>query len=168
MILWRDIRGFKGLYKISSDGVIISYKRSGSKGRELKPGNRRGYKSVTLCKGNIRKPCNVHRLVAQTFLLKIKGLDVVNHIDGNKLNNNVTNLEWVTRKQNQDHAIKILKKDNKGHKNGNSKLTKREVEFIRYIKKIYPSIKGKDVSDFYNMADISIFDIWNGKKWKDI
>lgn len=166
MILWKDIRGFKGLYKISTTGIIISYKRSGSKGRQLKPGHRRGYESVTLCKGNIRKPCNVHRLVAQTFLKKIKGHSVVNHKDGNKLNNNLENLEWVTRKQNNDHSINILKKDNKGQKNGNSKLTKREVDFIRYIKTVIPAIKGKDIAKFYNMTDSSIFDIWNKKRWK--
>ncbi len=163
---WKDIPGFKGLYQASNTGLIKSFKRSGSAGRILKPGIRRGYQSVTLCKGNKKFPSNVHRLIAFTFLSKVKDNNVVNHKDGNKLNNNYENLEWVTRKQNQDHAYIVLGENNKGEKNGRSKLTKREVEFIRYIKKICPKLKGKQVSDFYKMADVSIFDIWNNKKWK--
>ena len=167
-IAWVTVKGFKGLYEVSNTGLIKSFKRSGAKGSILKPGDRRGYKSVTLCKGNIKKPLNVHRVVAKAFLLKPKGCNVVNHKDGNKLNNNIENLEWTTKRKNIDHAINILGKDNKGEKNGNSKLTEREVKFLRWIKEKFPILKASEVSKFYQMSDVNICDIWNRKKWKNI
>lgn len=166
-VIWKDIKGFKNLYKISNTGLIKSYKRSGSKGKILKPGNRRGYESVTLCKENIRKPCSVHRLVALNFIKKVKGKNYVNHKDGNKLNNKVSNLEWVTNKQNIEHSINKIGNTSIGEKNHNSKLKKREVNFIRYIKNKFPKIKSKDISNFYNVTTTCINELLRNKTWKE-
>lgn len=165
-VIWKDIKGFEKLYQISNSGLIQSYKRTGSKDKILSPGKRRGYKSVTLCKENIRKPCNVHRLVALTFIKKIKGKDYVNHKDGNKLNNNVSNLEWVTHKNNLEHSRIVLGKYGKGQKNNNSKLTQREVDFIRWIKNRCPQIKPIEISRFYKVTNTCINELLRKKTWK--
>lgn len=74
----------------------------------LKPGiNTKGYLQVQLCKDEKRKLFLVHRIVAEHFIPRLnEEQDVINHIDGNKQNNNVENLEWCTQEQNVQHAIK--------------------------------------------------------------
>ena len=73
--------------------------------------NRWGYNFVGISNRNGRKSKIVHRLVAETFIPNVNGLREVNHIDGNKQNNRVENLEWCTRSQNLKHAYKLgLKK----------------------------------------------------------
>lgn len=99
--IWKIIDNTQEEYAISNLGNVRSYKHK--KCKILKPCiNSRGYYTV----GINGKSYNVHSLVAKTFkpLPYIKGL-VINHIDGNKLNNNVNNLEWVTPKYNINHAI---------------------------------------------------------------
>ena len=93
-------------YIITSDGRVINRKR----GTELKQQlNSKGYARVFLWYGNGDKPIAVHRLVATHFLRKRHGRDEVNHIDGNKLNNDVSNLEWCTRLENVQHFHKNLR-----------------------------------------------------------
>lgn len=74
----------------------------------LKPGiNTKGYLQVQLCKDEKRKLFLVHRIVAEHFIPRLnEEQDVINHIDGNKQNNNVENLEWCTQEQNVQYAIK--------------------------------------------------------------
>lgn len=116
--VWKDINQFEGLYQISNFGVVKSINRyllsknnqkRFYKGKKLKQGtDRYGYKYVVLNKKNVGFYRRVHRLVASSFLTKKTSLhNEVNHIDGNKLNNSITNLEWVTRIENIRHSIKI-------------------------------------------------------------
>lgn len=101
--MYKDIKGFKGLYKISDDGKVFSVKRN----KILKPKiNKDGYLEVCLFNGydNSRYYKRIHRLVAETFLEKNNDLNVVNHLDCNKLNNNVNNLEWTTISGNTKHC----------------------------------------------------------------
>lgn len=113
---WRDIVGYEGMYSVSSDGRIWSYPRHVSR-RSGRPNLMRGqllkifkdasgYCSVSLTDSlHVHKSYLVHRLVAQAFLPNPDNKPEVNHIDGNKSNNNVQNLEWATRIENQHHAI---------------------------------------------------------------
>lgn len=100
-------------YFITNCGRVFSTKRSLI---ELKPAkNLSGYTFVVLCKKGEKKNYTLHRLVAENFVLgRASGLQV-NHIDGNKTNNNFANLEWVTAKENTKHAIKagLMKKQKK-------------------------------------------------------
>lgn len=109
----KDIKGYEGLYQISSDGKVYSkdryvkgrYSKRLIKGKALKTYlDKSGYERVDLYKNNHVSKCKVHRLVLITFDKERKDLDV-NHIDGNKLNNSIDNLEWCTRKENIHHAV---------------------------------------------------------------
>lgn len=94
---WKDIKGYEGLYQVSDQGNV-----KGPKGYILKPQARRhGYLAVYLYKdGCPRGHESIHRLVAEAFLPKPEGATEVNHIDEDKQNNRVSNLEWVTHSEN--------------------------------------------------------------------
>ena len=117
--IWKDIEGYEGFYKISNFGRVKSLKRKDTKGRTvreriLKPCIVDGYYSVTLYK-DIRKIFKIHRLIAMAFIPNIENKPFINHIDGNKKNNSIDNLEWVTNQENIKHAFKIgLIKGRKG------------------------------------------------------
>lgn len=104
--IWKDVVGYEGLYKISNLGNIISARRNYNKGcKYLTPFENNGYDRVTLVVNYKRKNYLVHRLVAEAFIPNVEQKEVVNHIDGNKKNNTVDNLEWVTKQENTFHAI---------------------------------------------------------------
>ena len=93
----RDIPGYEGLYAATEDGRIWSYKSK----KFLKPSKHQNdYLFVVLYKDGVRKTCSVHRLVAETYLPNPAGLPEVNHIDEDKSNNALSNLEWCTREYN--------------------------------------------------------------------
>ena len=102
--------------KVSDDGKIYtldhSYLRKNGrldnrKGKQLRPSiDKYGYERVVLTKDGIRKTYSVHKLVALAFIPNPENKTTINHIDGNKRNNNVLNLEWATEKENQNHKWK--------------------------------------------------------------
>ena len=101
-------------YRIREDGIIEScYKFKTSiptdAWREVKPIYDKGcgYLIVTLCHEGIRKNKRVHRLLGEAFIPNPQNKAHINHIDGNKLNNCITNLEWNTPTENTNHAIKL-------------------------------------------------------------
>ncbi|MGT2716596.1 NUMOD4 domain-containing protein [Streptococcus respiraculi] len=103
---WKSVRGYEGLYEVSSDGRVKNSKT----GRILTPRvNNSGYVRISLYKKEGCKEFLVHRLVAETFIPAVNGKEIVNHIDENKLNNNVENLEWVTSQENVQHSIERLR-----------------------------------------------------------
>lgn len=105
--IWKYIKGYEGLYQVSNLGRIKSLKRNTTKGRILKPLlQNNGYYSVTLCKKGIKKVKSIHRLVCLEFLNNDFNFPQVNHKDGNKLNNNINNLEWCSAKYNTIHSLK--------------------------------------------------------------
>ena len=108
---WRDIKGYEGLYQISNKGRVKTLGNNKTrKEKILSPRKRNGYFSVRLCKkGEKPKEFNIHRLVAQAFLLNPYNLPVVNHKDENKLNNNVENLEWCTQAYNVNYSYNNCK-----------------------------------------------------------
>lgn len=103
--LFRDIVGYEGIYQISNLGNVKSFKRV-SKGELLKPVYRKGYATVTLSKNGISKIHSIHRLIATAFIPNPDNLPIINHIDGNKTNNDLSNLEWCTQLENMRHAFK--------------------------------------------------------------
>lgn len=106
MEIWKDIEGFEGIYQISTKGRLKSFKAV-KDGQVLSNKNSKGdYLSVVLQYKGIKKHARIHRLVAEAFIPNPDNKPEVNHIDGNKQNNCVENLEWVTRLENARHAIK--------------------------------------------------------------
>lgn len=105
--MWKDIKGYEGLYQVSDKGQVRRFYKDRYP-KMLKNRPSANYYTVSLSNKCAKKTFAVHRLVAETFLDKPEGATEVNHKDGNKLNNRVENLEWVTQKENQQHAIKTL------------------------------------------------------------
>ena len=105
---WKDISGYEGIYQVSNKGRIKSLERKvwnyTKPERILKPNSKpNGYLQVNLSNGGEARHAYVHRLVAQTFLPNPCGLPEVNHIDFDKTNNCVGNLEWVSDEENKRH-----------------------------------------------------------------
>lgn len=106
METWKDINDYEGLYRVSSEGNVFSIRSNKvlKQGKTSKASNGSYYFKVDLCKNGKQESALIHRLVAQAFILNPENKPQVNHIDGNKLNNSVENLEWCTREENQQHA----------------------------------------------------------------
>ena len=160
---WQDIIGYEGLYKINKYGEIKSLERKvkSSNGYRKKKSmilkqtdNHRGYKTVCLCKKGRCKQFFVHRLVAINFIREPLEKEVVNHIDGDKLNNHYMNLEWCYQKDNNQHAI-----DNKlwTAYGVNHYLSKFSEEDVGEIKNKYKcGYTYREISKIYNVHEATI------------
>ena len=124
-----NIKGYEGLYEVSENGKIYSLGNGNStcpkysEKRELKPRlKNNGYLEIKLFKNGLRKYYSVHRIVALQFINNHSEKKQVNHIDANKKNNNVLNLEWATAKENIKHSFDLgLQVNKKGFENKCSK-----------------------------------------------
>ena len=103
LIEWADVSGYEGLYSVSTEGQVYTHKYK----KFLKPRSKRGYLNVSLSKNKKRKEFRVHRLVAIAFISNSENKEQVNHIDGDKNNNKVNNLEWVTQSENITHSYNL-------------------------------------------------------------
>ena len=105
--IWQDIAGYEGLYKVSNLGRVksLNYRRTG-KEHLLNKTLSKGYWRVLLSKNCISKKFSVHRLVSQAFIENPENLPQVNHIDENKLNNRVENLEWCSAEYNNKYGTR--------------------------------------------------------------
>ena len=158
--IWKDIKGYEGLYQISSFGNVKSLDRyiinkNGDKqyfpGKYLTQGIGDSYLKVTLSKNNKQRTFRVHILVARTFIPNPENKPEVNHIDGNKKNNKVNNLEWNTRSENELHAYRngLAKPSNK-QKQAVAKYAKEN-----YSKKVVQySLNGEFIKEWNSMHDV--------------
>lgn len=164
--VWKPVVNFEDLYEVSNLGRVRS-----KRGVKRPYTNRFGYSQMTLYKNSKGYPKKVHRLVAESFLENPLQKPEVNHIDGNKLNNCVSNLEWVSSSENKIHAQKngLCKKPPTkfGENNEASKLTEVQVNQIRseYQK---GSHKNSSISlgKKYGVSYRTILYIVNGEHWK--
>ena len=114
---WKPVVGYEGFYEVSDTGKIKTLGRTiqqkDGRTRTIKSKvmkdrtNNRGYHIISLNTGNSKKDHLVHRLVAMAFLPNPDNLEQVNHIDGNKDNNSVSNLEWCDQTHNMKEAYKL-------------------------------------------------------------
>lgn len=100
--IWKDIEGYEGLYQVSNLGKVKGLRKN----IILSPSNGE-YKKVILCNKGERITKPIHRLVAEAFLDNPYNKSQVNHINGDKLDNRLDNLEWVTQSENTVHAYKM-------------------------------------------------------------
>lgn len=108
MLKIKDIKEFKD-YTIDTEGNVYSKRKHKYLKQTI---NKYGYCKVTLQKEKYKKMYSIHRLVAEAFIPNYNKLPQVNHIDGNKQNNHVTNLEWCTAKHNMNEAVRTGLFDN--------------------------------------------------------
>lgn len=157
--IWRDIPNYEGLYQVSDLGRIKSLpkKRSGKFDNSeliLKSINKDGYIVVNLWKNKKKKTLRVHRLVAKSFIPNPKNLKIINHIDGNRSNNSVNNLEWCTYSRNTQHAYDI----------GLNKHTKNIIQYDLQNKFIKKWGKIKEASLKLQINDAHIIDCCKGRR----
>ena len=156
---WEFVQDFEN-YLISTLGNV---KTVNGKPKKIVYDNK-GYGRVELWKNNKGRKFRIHRLVAEAFIPNPLGKEQVNHIDGNKKNNCVSNLEWVTPKENIRHAIENnLSSIKYGSKNLSSKLNEDDVLYIRENAGINKSVR--ELSEIYNVSTTTIYNIINYKKW---
>lgn len=140
-------------YEVTKDGMIINRHT----GKAIKPQiNGKGYGRVAI--GG--KLMFVHRLVAEKYIPNPENKPQVNHKDGNKLNNSVDNLEWVTNQQNRDHAVKEGLHYS-GEKCPWSKLNKKQVDFIR----THTEFTSTELAPLFGVTPRTIRDVREGRSW---
>lgn len=167
--IWKDIKGYKGLYKISNHGRIWSISRTDSMGRHkggisLKLRSYGSYQKVCLNKDGVKITYNVHRLVAEHFVSNPENKPQVNHINGIKTDNRVENLEWVNPKENMNHAKSNgLLHDFKKDTHHSSNLCKQDIINIRNSDKL-----GVELAKDYNVHPSTIYRIKGKKRWSHI
>ena len=121
--IWKDISGYEGVYQVSNLGNVRSLDRLDGRGRNIQGVllkqviSTNDYLKVTLYKNGKSKTKTVHRLVAEAFIPNTENKPQVNHIDEDKLNNIVYNLDWMTNIENTNHGTGIERATfNKSHK----------------------------------------------------
>ena len=161
---WKDIEGYEGLYQVSNLGRVKStsrycydtkrkhYRKLSEKILKQAILNPKYY-VVSLTKNGKQRTYRVHRLVAKAFLPNPNNYPIINHIDCNKLNNNVNNLEWCTHKHNSQEAIKNNPSISKGLKRWNNKFGREH----NRSKKVYQIDKDTNeiIQMFYGISEAS-------------
>lgn len=103
--IYKWVNGYESLYQISNYGNVKSFIIYPN-GKLLKPClDSKNYLYVVFYKDKKGKTQRIHRLIALAFLPKVEGKEIINHIDGDRVNNAITNLEWCTHKENMVHAV---------------------------------------------------------------
>lgn len=172
---WRDVKGYEGYYQVSNFGRVMGLPRKINRrvhGRLLqqsihtrifKPiAHTNGYHQVILSKNGDKRHFFVHRLVAQAFITQpLESLEV-NHINGDKKDNTINNLEWVTHKENSEHAgfNKLMPI---GSRNGMTVLKPCQVMYIRYSSSSYTSLV-----QMFNVSRSLISQIKLRRIWKHV
>lgn len=162
--IWKNVCGYEDDYEVSSFGNVRR------KIKNLKHNtNGDGYSSVSLCKNGKCKSVLIHRLVAEAFLKKEDGKSIVNHMDCNKRNNHVLNLEWTTYSENSIHAVKNGKWANyKGENNNMVKLSVDDVVFIKELIKQGKTTYKIHKEHFPHLHQQTIYAIKQGRLWSHI
>ena len=156
--IWKDIKGYEGLYQVSNRGRVKSLWFG--KENILKPGSCRGYLHIGLSKNGEYKQYMVHRLVAQAFLSNPNNLSVINHKDENKTNNSIENLEWCDHKYNINFGTRNQRC---AEKMTNGKLSKPVLQYEKSGEFVREWKSTRDVQRNLGFANSSISRCCNGK-----
>jgi len=174
MEIWKDIKDYENIYQISNLGrvkrlerkVIDTLKRIYTYPEKILTGDhsKSDYTKITLVKNRKNKVFRIHRLVAITFIPNLENKREVNHKDGNKLNNNIANLEWVSPSENIRHAFNAGLSTQKGSKNNFSKLTEDQVKEIFKLAAT-SKFTQTEIAKKFKISRTTVSDIKNKKRW---
>lgn len=173
--IWSDISGYEGMYQVSNQGRIrgldrIIVQKDGKKqkirGKIISIGiKNNGYYMGQICSKGKMVNLTVHRLMALAFIPKVEGKEYVNHIDGNRANNNLSNLEWVNMKENSLHGVNRAKEEQRLY----TSCKKNTPEFILLLRAEYANGKGQtQISKEYGIKYNSLGHILKRRTWKSI
>lgn len=126
-MIWKPVKNYEGIYEISENGDVKRIAKTNNQygqGHILKHNIINGYAHVQLHKSGTVKSMRVHRLVAMSFLDNPNNKPHVNHLDGYKLNNHVSNLEWCTPSENELHKHRVLHKTHRKYVLTNEQINK--------------------------------------------
>lgn len=153
---------WKGYYATKNGSVI------GRKGKPLKPiVHHTGYRAITLRQDGRQKQVRIHRFVWECLVGEIPEGLVINHIDGDKANNALDNLETITNKENTQHAYRLgLMKGESGERNSMSKLSNEQAK--RLILESQEGYSNKELGDKYNLHPNYVSLIRHRKRWKKV
>jgi NUMOD4 motif-containing protein/HNH endonuclease len=172
---WMDIKGLEGFYQISDRGMVKSLPRKivtshgvtrNVLGGILRPNkSERGYLTIKI---GISKLCKkhyfLHKMIAEAFIPNPYNKKHVNHKDGNKLNNQISNLEWVTFKENIIHAFENgLIISPRGEEAARAKLTNKQV-----LKILNSNLSSRELGKIYSVSKTAIAAIKTGLSWNHI
>lgn len=143
-------------YVVYNDGTIFSLQNK----MFMTAINYNGYLSVKMG-GKLE---SIHRLVGELFIPNPHNKKEINHIDGNKENNKVENLEWVSSSENIQHKIHQLGKDHRGSKNGMAKLTLEQVDKIKIL--YQAGYTQKKLGEMFDISQGKISNVVNGRSYK--
>jgi len=175
--IWRDVPGYEGMYRVSTHGRVASYPRLRKNGKQHKDrimrtaqkGGSYEYYQVLLTDlaGN-RKKCMIHRLMAFAFIPNPDSKPEINHKNGNKHDNRLENLEWVTASENRQHSFANgLQLIQRGEKCRWAKLTDADVIKIKALLRS-GSLTQKKIGEMFGVSRSCILNIKIGKDWKHI
>lgn len=180
---WRPVPGFEGTYAVSNRGRVRSEARTVGARRLRRQilrasyPRRTRYAQLTLCIGNRKTCAKVHTLVAAAFLgPRPPGMDI-DHIDANPRNNSASNLEYVTRAENERRAMPFRPRGERhgratkphrtarGERHGNAKLT---ADDVRHIRALLGAMPQKDIAEMYGLGCSHITRIKRGECWAHV
>lgn len=161
--IWRDIADYEGLYQVSNLGRVRSLKFGRVLILKTRPNNS-GYSQVWLYRDGRYEVHRVHRLVAETFIPNPDNKREVNHLNGDKTDNRVGNLEWCTSSENKRHAVAtgLLKSGENRH---DAKLT---AEQVIYTRDNPDGLTGAELARLFGVDKNTISKIQLGKKYRNV
>lgn len=165
---WKDIDGYDGMYQVSSDGRVRKVS-TGKIGKIII--DNRGYSKKAITKDGKTTQYSIHRLVAKAFIPNPENKPEVNHINGNKLDNRIENLEWVTRSENMKHAHESGLQTYSGYiqlkqREAVGKFTSEDIEEVFDMKK--KGMSNRKIAEHFNVAHSTIGAIINRESYKSI
>lgn len=184
--VWKDIPGYEGFYQISNNGMVRSLDREVKRNAKFRNGKssvrimrikgkiltpyitNNGYYSINLQKNNIVSKFLVHRIVGLVFIDNVDNKPQINHLDANRKNNSVNNLEWTTQSENMKHCFSIgngVFPDHKGEKHPQHKLTESQVLEMRSL---HYKIPYSQLAKMYGVSEVTVHRILTKRIWAHI